>query len=147
MNQKSFERIRGNRVIGGVCSGLGQYFNLDPIIFRFIFIALLLAGGSSILIYLILWIIIPNEPYLILHKNDQENGQPKQELIDISQTSQQPQDSTNLLFGLILITGGVMLLLHNFVPYFRMEKLWPAILMIVGIGLIFQKNTKQNESL
>lgn len=148
MNQKKFERLRTNRVIGGVCSGLGQYFNLDPIIFRFTFIALLLAGGSSIFIYLLLLIIIPNEPYVILSKNEAETAKPMQDsTINVTHLPEQTQDSTNLLFGLILIAGGVMLLLHNLVPYFRMEKLWPAILMIVGIGLIFQKKTPKNQSL
>jgi phage shock protein C len=148
MNQKKLERIRGNRVIGGVCSGLGQHFNLDPIVFRFTFIALLLAGGSSIFIYLILWIIIPNEPNLFVSNNENSKTQPVQETTtDFVQSPSQTPDSTNLLFGLILVAGGVMLLLHNLVPYFRMEKLWPAILMIVGIGLIFQKKSPKNESL
>ncbi len=47
------------RIIGGVCAGIGAYWNIDPIILRVIFIALVLAGGLGGLIYLILWIVIP----------------------------------------------------------------------------------------
>lgn len=47
------------KIISGVCSGLAYYFNIDPIIMRLIFVALFFAGGSSILIYLILVIVIP----------------------------------------------------------------------------------------
>lgn len=48
-----------NRVIAGVCSGIGQYYGFDPIWLRLVFILALLLSGSGILIYLILWIIIP----------------------------------------------------------------------------------------
>lgn len=48
-----------NRVIGGVCSGLAAYWNMDPIIVRVIFIVLALFGLSGLFIYLILWVIMP----------------------------------------------------------------------------------------
>jgi phage shock protein PspC (stress-responsive transcriptional regulator) len=48
-----------HRVIGGVCGGLGAYFNMDPIIFRIIFAALLFLTGTGFLAYLILWIAVP----------------------------------------------------------------------------------------
>jgi len=56
---RRFYRDPENSVIGGVCGGLGAYFNLDPVIFRIIFIALFFFGGASILVYVILWIVIP----------------------------------------------------------------------------------------
>lgn len=48
-----------HRIIGGVCSGMGLYWNIDPIILRVIFVALVLAGGLGALTYLILWIVLP----------------------------------------------------------------------------------------
>jgi len=49
-----------NRVIGGVCSGLGAYFNIDMVILRVIFVlAFFLGVGTSLLIYIILWIVVP----------------------------------------------------------------------------------------
>ena len=48
-----------NRVIGGVCSGMGAYWNIDPLIVRIIFIALILAGGIGAMVYLILYIVLP----------------------------------------------------------------------------------------
>ena len=49
-----------DRVLGGVCSGLGAFFDIDPIIIRLIFVLLVFLGaGSSIIIYLILWIVVP----------------------------------------------------------------------------------------
>ena len=60
---KKLYRSTKDRWIGGVCGGLGEYFKLDPTLVRIIFIliALFMMGGG-ILIYLILWLIIPQEP-------------------------------------------------------------------------------------
>ena len=48
-----------NRILGGVCAGMGAYWNIEPWILRIIFLALILAGGLSILVYLILYIVLP----------------------------------------------------------------------------------------
>jgi phage shock protein PspC (stress-responsive transcriptional regulator) len=56
---KKLYRDPDDRVLGGVCSGLGSFFNIDPIIIRLIFVALFFGGGSSLIIYLILWIVVP----------------------------------------------------------------------------------------
>ncbi|HEX2969855.1 MAG TPA: PspC domain-containing protein [Bacteroidales bacterium] len=48
-----------HRIIGGVCAGMGAYWRIDPLIIRIIFLALILAGGLGIIIYLILYIVIP----------------------------------------------------------------------------------------
>ncbi|MFA5024446.1 MAG: PspC domain-containing protein [Patescibacteria group bacterium] len=52
-------RDTDNAILGGVAAGLGAYFDTDPIIFRIIFVALVFAGGSGFLVYLILWLITP----------------------------------------------------------------------------------------
>jgi phage shock protein PspC (stress-responsive transcriptional regulator) len=48
-----------DRKIAGVCGGLGEYFELDPVLFRAAFLVLVLAGGLGILLYLALWLVIP----------------------------------------------------------------------------------------
>jgi phage shock protein PspC (stress-responsive transcriptional regulator) len=55
-------RAREGRVLGGVCSGLGRYFNVDPILFRVGAVALVLLGGAGLLLYLAALILIPGEP-------------------------------------------------------------------------------------
>ena len=52
-------RDTDHRVIGGVCSGMGAYWDIDPVIIRILFLALTLAGGLGVLVYLILYIVIP----------------------------------------------------------------------------------------
>lgn len=55
-------RSRRDRMIAGVCGGLADYFNMDPTVMRLIFVLLLLLGGSAILVYLIMWLVVPLEP-------------------------------------------------------------------------------------
>ena len=48
-----------DRKIAGVCGGLGEFFQIDPVIFRIIFVVLMFLGGVGILLYLILWLVAP----------------------------------------------------------------------------------------
>jgi phage shock protein C len=59
---KRLYRSGKNRVLGGVCGGLGEYFNIDPVIVRILWIVFSLLYGAGILVYIIAWIIIPKNP-------------------------------------------------------------------------------------
>jgi len=56
---KRLYRDPDNKVIGGVCGGIGAYFHIDPVIIRVIFLIAFLGFGFGIIIYIILWIVIP----------------------------------------------------------------------------------------
>ncbi|HEX8132086.1 MAG TPA: PspC domain-containing protein [Actinomycetes bacterium] len=55
-------RSKTDRKVAGVCGGLAQYFNIDPTLIRVLFVVLAILGGSGLVLYLALWIIVPNEP-------------------------------------------------------------------------------------
>jgi phage shock protein C len=60
---KKLYRSRNNRLIFGVCAGLGEFFGIDPTIVRLVFAAGALLGfGSFILIYLVMFFVVPEEP-------------------------------------------------------------------------------------
>jgi len=60
---KKLYRSRTNRMIAGVCAGLGDFFGIDPTVVRLVFVAGALLGfGSFVLIYLVLFIVVPEEP-------------------------------------------------------------------------------------
>jgi phage shock protein PspC (stress-responsive transcriptional regulator) len=61
--QKRLYRSRSERMIGGVCGGLAEYFNIDPTIVRVLFVALSLLGGPGLILYIILAIVVPEAPY------------------------------------------------------------------------------------
>ena len=55
-------RSRTDRMIGGVCGGLGKYLNVDPTLVRLVFVLTALFGGPGLLAYLIMLIVVPEEP-------------------------------------------------------------------------------------
>ena len=61
---RRLSRPREGRWLGGVSSGLGAYFDLSPAIYRIAFVALALAGGTGILLYVAAWLVIPGEGVL-----------------------------------------------------------------------------------
>ncbi len=60
-NSKKLYRSKKQRILGGVCGGMGEYFDIDPSLIRLIWLLIFLMGGSGLLIYIIFWIIVPEE--------------------------------------------------------------------------------------
>ena len=59
---KRLYRSNEDRMIGGVCGGLGEYLSVDPTLIRLLFVLFSLTGGSGVLAYLIMLIVIPEKP-------------------------------------------------------------------------------------
>ena len=59
---KKLYRSRSDRILFGVCGGLGEFFGIDATVLRIIFALLAIFGGSGILIYLVMFLIVPEEP-------------------------------------------------------------------------------------
>jgi len=55
-------RSKTDRVLAGVCGGLAQYFNLDATLIRVLFVLLAVLGGAGLVVYVAMWIIVPNQP-------------------------------------------------------------------------------------
>lgn len=91
MEDKRFYRSNQHRIIGGVCGGLGDYFDIDPVIMRIVFFILAFAGGGGVLIYLILWILVPEEPVLYAKGASQGNNQKNH-----SQANSNPYNTENM---------------------------------------------------
>ena len=61
-SEKKLRRSRDNRMLGGVCGGLGEFFGIDRVWFRLLFVLLGLPGGlPGIIPYVVLWVIVPEE--------------------------------------------------------------------------------------
>lgn len=80
MQNKRLYRITSqDRMLGGVCAGLAKYFEIDPTIMRLVFVIIVLFGGSGILLYIILWILMPPEPQgqpVVIDTNSPPQQQP-----------------------------------------------------------------------
>jgi len=151
---KKLYRSVTDKMIGGVCGGLAEYFDIDPVIVRLIFVLAVIFGGSGILAYIILWIIIPEKPYFITPFNQtQATPNPTGENPDEEKKSENNQFNMNFQFqksaskksiyaGAFLIVLGGIFLLDNFVPHFHIGDFWPLVLIGLGIAIILNARSK-----
>jgi phage shock protein C len=71
------QRSRNDKMIAGVCGGLAQYFGVDPTIVRLVFgLLFFISHGAMLPIYIILWVIMPQEPTADVPRYDPYTGQP-----------------------------------------------------------------------
>jgi phage shock protein PspC (stress-responsive transcriptional regulator) len=69
MSEKRLVRMRGDRMLFGVASGIADYLDLDPVITRLAFVLLTLAGGPGLLAYIILAVLMPEEDAMVATAN------------------------------------------------------------------------------
>lgn len=60
--ERRLQRSRTEKMVGGVCGGLAEYFSIDPTIVRVLWVIITLLGGAGFLLYIILWVIMPLQP-------------------------------------------------------------------------------------
>lgn len=145
MEPKRLYRNTSDKVIGGVASGLASYFKLDPILVRLLFVVFAIVGGGAVLIYIILWIVTPEAPG--------ENKQPNNSTpMESQETPKRPtpeaRQKGNLIGGLVLITLGAIFLVDQFIPNIDFGDLWPIILIVIGVALLFNaygRPSKKND--
>ncbi len=138
--QQRLERIINDRVLGGVCSGLGYYLNIDPTIIRLIFCISFFVFGIGLFVYIILWIAMPanNEGKASVSKEGSENE-------NIQNRRQASSGNGNMTIGIILIALGILLLACNFIPTLSLRKLWPFAIVAIGITLIVNALKKKEQ--
>lgn len=113
-------RSATDKVIAGVCGGLAQYFNIDPAIIRLAFVVFALAGGASVLLYIVLWIAVPigeGSPALALG------------------------DKGNEMLATVLIAIGALWLLANLgaFTFINWRFAWPLMLIAAGAALLLRR--------
>jgi len=143
---KKLYRSSKDKVIGGVCGGLAEFFGIDSTWIRLGFILVLLARGAGLLAYIIAWIIVPEKPV----QNTQNYSQESDEAINIDEDEVVIEEDTNeenphqkqKILGGILIVLGITFLVDNWLPFFSWERYWPLILVALGVSLLI-KGVKQ----
>lgn len=70
-DKKRLYRSRNERIIGGVCGGLAEYFDADLTLIRVLMMLFIIFGGIGLITYIVMWIIIPLDPYNGDNRNDQ----------------------------------------------------------------------------
>jgi phage shock protein C len=119
-------RSRTDRVIGGVCGGLGRYLGVDPLLMRIAAVALALSGGAGVLAYLIAWVVIPEA-----RDDGAEPASPAASSATVT-----------VIAGAVLFILGAVLLVRQIVPWFEMAVVWPLLLLAVGALVIVSATTR-----
>lgn len=157
-------RSRADRVFGGVASGLAKYLNLDPVLIRIIFILLAIFSGVGLLLYIIMWIVVPEDPTFYnfgpmpgKNENDspnqseckEETSQPYSGSADQKSNFDIPpypvkksNGSGRLVVGIIFIGLGLIFLADRIFPYFDFEDFLPLLFVVIGISLLWNSLKK-----
>jgi phage shock protein C len=145
----SWHRSRQDRLIGGVCGGIGEYLRIDAGLVRVYFVLLAFIGGIGWLLYLILWAALPYEgegtfasPGAI-HAGVIEMTAKAQEIgNDIRQTVVRPTPQLGVVVGAMLVLIGALALLRNIgipgLAWLNEGLIWPLLLVIGGVVLVWR---------
>lgn len=151
--ERRLYRIKQNKIVAGVASGLAEYFDIDPVLVRLLFVLLTFQGGLGILAYIILWIVVPVRKVEMAFAGSTDT--PAQSAVPFEPTKQvttppEVKAKRATIAGSILIVIGVVFLADNLIPAFHFDDLWPVIFIAVGGGLLWnalsQNNTKESIS-
>ena len=156
-NHKLYRSVK-QRMIGGVAGGLAEYFDIDTVIIRLVFVIVALAGGGGVLVYIILWIVLPENTAQKYTFQDSKTGyRPDEPFVKDETTSSGNTDwkdtaanpvhepfkyegrekrTGGLIGGLVLITVGCLFLVDRFVPNIDFGDLWPILLVVIGAVII-----------
>ncbi len=143
---KKIYRSRDNQIIAGVCGGLGNYLNIDPVIVRIIMLGLFFAGGFGFITYIIAWIIIPTEPIGYYHNDNPDQNFSESRVFD--------KNNTKVIIGIVLIVFGSLIALDQFYLFTHLiddvfNITWKYFIPIVLIGsgaYIVMQEKKNNEN-
>ena len=132
-----------DKVFEGVCGGIGEYFNIDPVIIRLMWVVLVVFGGTGIVAYIIAMLIIPKHPEL-----GTEEVTPESEIT--------PETYSNRFWGIIMMAAGILLLFGIVGPIADVfagiamamgHVLWPVLIIGLGLYLYFNHADETKSSL
>lgn len=159
-------RSSREKMLGGVCGGLAEYFQVDVTLVRLITMVAMFAGGVGFLVYLVAWILIPPNPadrdgYVHHYNRGVEEvvndvadnigeaarnigdaarnfGEAARNGLESGRSSGEYRRGTKLA-GLVLIVLGLLFFLDRWFPlWFSMSKMWPLILILIGLAIIWR---------
>lgn len=139
-----------DKKLGGVCGGLAEYFDIDATLIRLIVLVSIFAGGIGLPLYLIAWVIIPMNPAYQAggHRNSNTVvDEMKDSAQDIRHTAQDfAQEVKNInpehrkrYIGIGMVVLGVLFLMEQWLPFFDWDKMWPIVLILVGVAIIWKR--------
>lgn len=153
---KTLHRSHNDKIIAGVCGGLAEYFGVDSTIVRLLFVLVVAFGGSGIVLYLLLWLIMPksiHQPAVLNEENIKEFASEIKDKVNDLKEEFKKKEVAEIknnkhhggFFGWLLIILGIVFLANNFMPFWlraQMANFWPLILVFIGLVVIIGRNNK-----
>lgn len=140
---KRLYKSRKNKVIAGVCGGIAEYFNVDPVLIRLIAVLFFFTGGASLIAYIVGMIIIPKEPSELIMEGEKSSAQNETPPVQTESFGH----VGSLIIGVLMIVFGMHFLLRR-IPFFHpyywwfwdmgWHFFWPSILIVIGLLIIFR---------
>ncbi|MBD3298102.1 MAG: PspC domain-containing protein [candidate division Zixibacteria bacterium] len=150
--KKRIYRSETDKVIGGVCGGLGDYFGIDPTWIRILFVLSIFASGVGLIAYIIGWIVIPSRREVVetVSTGADETGSPAstEQSTDTSKKEEKSsRQGAGFLPGIILVILGMIFLFDRVFYWFDFDYVWPMVLIGIGVILIYRaSNPRSQES-
>ena len=138
-------RSRRERMLAGVAGGLAEYFHIDPVLVRLLFVAATIAGGGTgLLAYIVLAIVVPEEPRGISDAATSDLPRSAAEIPPLPPTwsdDRQAVRRRQRAAGFILLAVGVIFLLANFniFDWGSLWRVWPVLLVLGGMFLLLRR--------
>jgi phage shock protein PspC (stress-responsive transcriptional regulator) len=132
-------RRTDHKMIAGVCAGLGDHFEVDPVLFRVAFVVLALVGGAGLLLYVLLWILLPADA-----------GPGTVQRLGVAQRAVSRSRRTGVWLGIAILVAGSIILINDFGHHgpfgwaFRPGIVWGVALILLGI-LLYQRGERRGD--
>jgi len=147
-NKKKIYRSNSNRMIAGVAGGIGEYFNVDAVLIRIVFLLLSLMGGSGVFFYIFCWVIIPKQGYdnrnqEMVRNFADEIKERATEFAGSSKSNRGNMSRRNIL-GIVIILFGFILLFNKIspFPFLRWDLFWLIVIILIGFYMVFKNKNK-----
>ncbi len=138
-------KSRKSKMIGGVAGGLGDYFDIDPVIVRVLFIITAFAWGVSIIVYILLWIILPENPDELEYYYDFNNDKHDNLSEDADLHTTKKKADRKIIAGIFLIGLGVIIFTDKVTDWIQFKYVWPLILIVIGASLLYGSYKRRSE--
>jgi len=149
---KKLYRSRKDKVIAGVCGGVAEYFNVDPVLVRILWVLAIFVKGLGLVAYVLCWILIPERDWSPAEAASTGAGSREKDggaeggagtsaqgepasTSTLGLSTSQPQ----VIIGVILIVLGCIFGLMAFVPFFSSQAFWAIVLIVLGLALIARR--------
>jgi len=140
---KQLYRSETDRYVAGVAGGFAEYFGIDSLVIRLLFVILAVGGGSGVIVYALCWLLIPTKSQLKNGKPSWDEEHIREQAHSMAQEVEHiwNQDKDRRWLGYAIVLVGILFLLANFsiVAFGIIGKLWPLILIIIGWNVLVRK--------